>query len=156
MIIISACLIGKNCRYDGSSNLIPDLKNLHANSQAIALCPEVLGGLDTPRLPCEIVLAEDACNGYKVLNKNNEDCTIAFENGAKKALEIALKHNAKIAILKANSPSCGCGKIYDGSFTKTLIDGEGLTAKLFKEHGIVIYNELNYHEIFDKKRPLQK
>ncbi len=138
MILISACLVGENCRYDGKSSLVPELKKLVDDKKAIAICPEVLGGLPTPRTPCEI---QKNGENIKVANKAGVDYTSAFLLGAQKTLEIAKKNSTKLAIMKSKSPSCGCGKIYDGTFTKTLIDGDGLTAGLLKENGIEVVGE---------------
>ncbi|MEF9952062.1 MAG: DUF523 domain-containing protein [Clostridium sp.] len=135
MIIVSSCLAGINCRYDGDSNSSSKVIDLVNSGEAIPLCPEVLAGLTTPRIPCEIILR----NGTPfVINKKGEDMTNAFLEGARKTLEIAKIVGAKKAILKAKSPSCGCGKIYDGSFSGTLIDGNGLTATLLLENGIEV------------------
>ncbi len=141
MLLISACLVGVKCRYDGNSNLVEELKKLHDEGNAIALCPELLGGLTVTRIPCEIQ-AQDT--EERVINAHGEDLTLAFQLGAQKSLESAQKHNVKTAILKAKSPSCGCGQIYDGTFTKTLISGDGFTARLLKQHGIQVFTEKNY------------
>ncbi len=130
--------MGENCRYDGKSSLVPELKKLVDDGKALAVCPEILGGLPIPRPPCEIQTDGD---NFKVVTKDGVDYTPAYLLGARKTLEIARKHGVKIAILKSKSPSCGCGKIYDGSFTKTFIDGDGLTAQLLKENGIEVKSE---------------
>ena len=127
MIGISSCLLGVNCKYDGHNNLKEEL--LYLKDESILLCPEVLGGLSCPRSPSEIV------NG-KVINKDSEDVTKQFMIGAKKALDICKKNNVDFVILKSNSPSCGCGQIYDGTFSKTLIEGDGIFTKLLKENNI--------------------
>ncbi|WP_282126745.1 DUF523 domain-containing protein [Marinifilum flexuosum] len=140
MIIVSSCLAGVKCRYDGNDNLVAEIKELVLSGKAIALCPEELGGLSTPRTPCEIV-KED--NQLKVMTKDRVDCTAQFLIGAEKVAEIAKILNCKQAILKANSPSCGFGMIYDGSFTGKKIKGKGLTAELLSKQGIEIKNETN-------------
>ncbi|RKD94135.1 DUF523 domain-containing protein [Marinifilum flexuosum] len=140
MIIVSSCLAGVKCRYDGNDNLVAEIKELVLSGKAIALCPEELGGLSTPRTPCEIV-KED--NQLKVMTKDRVDCTAQFLLGAEKVAEIAKILDSKQAILKANSPSCGCGMIYDGSFTGKKIKGKGLTAELLSKQGIEIKNETN-------------
>ncbi|WP_282016011.1 DUF523 domain-containing protein [Marinifilum flexuosum] len=140
MIIVSSCLAGVKCRYDGNDNLVAEIKELVLSGKAIALCPEELGGLSTPRTPCEIV-KED--NQLKVMTKDRVDCTAQFLIGAEKVAEIAKILNCKQAILKANSPSCGFGMIYDGSFTGKKINGKGLTAELLSKQGIEIKNETN-------------
>lgn len=134
MILISACLIGQNCRYDGKSKVIEWVDQLSKLGQTIAVCPEVLGGLSIPRLPCEIL-------GEKVYNKEGVDVTSAFEMGAEKTSEIANIVGAKVAILKANSPSCGNRSVYNGNFEGVLIDGKGVTVKVLEEKGIVVFNE---------------
>ncbi|WP_321297322.1 DUF523 domain-containing protein [Marinifilum fragile] len=143
MIIVSSCLAGVKCRYDGNDNLVPEIKELVLSGKAIALCPEELGGLSTPRTPCEIV-KED--NQLKVMTKDRIDCTTQFLLGAEKVAEIAKIMECKQAILKANSPSCGFEMIYDGSFTGNKTKGNGLTAKLLSKQGVQIKNEMNFKE----------
>jgi uncharacterized protein YbbK (DUF523 family) len=146
MMIVSSCLAGVNCRYDGNDNLVAEIKELVLSGKAIALCPEELGGLSTPRTPCEIVKKD---NQLKVMTKDQVDCTAQFLLGAEKVAEIAKILDCKQAILKANSPSCGCGMIYDGSFTGKKIKGKGLTAELLSKQGIEIKNEtnMNWNEV---------
>lgn len=146
MIIVSSCLAGVKCRYDGNDNLVAEIKELVLSGKAIALCPEELGGLSTPRTPCEIVKEN---NQLKVMTKDRVDCTAQFLLGAEKVAEIAKILNCKQAILKANSPSCGFGMIYDGSFTRKKIKGKGLTAELLSKQGIEIKNEtnMNWNEV---------
>ena len=139
MYIVSACLAGVKCRYDGKNNTNEKVLKLVEEGKAMLVCPEVLGGLDTPRKPCEI--RKDEKGIVRVINTEDEDCTDAFSLGAQRTLEIAKIVGAKTAILKAKSPSCGCGKIYDGNFNRTLISGNGLTAKLLKENNIQVYTE---------------
>ena len=139
MYIVSACLAGIKCRYDGKDNENNDIIKLIKEGKAIPVCPEVLGGLPIPRVPCEIL--KDENGDIKVINKEGIDCTLEFVEGAKKALAIAKIVEVDAAILKSKSPSCGCEKIYDGRFTGRLIDGDGITAKLLKENSIKIYTE---------------
>lgn len=139
-ILVSACLLGCACRYDGRDNFNQEINALREKYNVIIVCPEVDGGLPVPRIPCEII-------GEKVINKEGEDKTANFSRGAKVALKQAQKHGATIAILKAKSPSCGSGKIYDGSFSGTLIDGDGYTTRLLKQNGIRVYNETNFQEL---------
>ena len=134
MIIVSACLAGVKCRYDGKDNANHKVIKMVKKGIAIPICPEQLGGLQTPRIPAEI--CEDI-----VLNKKGENVTSQFKKGAKETLHIAELANCHKAILKQNSPSCGYGKIYDGSHTGRIIDGMGLTAKLLSQKGIVILTE---------------
>ncbi|MBF8984550.1 DUF523 domain-containing protein [Lutibacter sp. B2] len=147
MILISACLAGVNCKYNGENNLNEGIKRLIEDRKAILVCPEQLGGLATPRVPAEIVKGEgkDVLEGKcKVMNKDGEDKTNYFIKGAKEALEIAKMYHIKKAILKERSPSCGCGIIYDGSFKGNKRNGDGVTTALFNQHGIKVYNENNY------------
>ena len=134
MILVSACLAGVKCRYDGKDNANSKVIKLVKNGIAIPICPEQLGGLQTPRIPAEI--SED-----KVLNKKGENVTSKFKKGAKETLRIAELANCNKAVLKQSSPSCGYGKIYDGSHTGRIIEGMGLTAKLLSQKGIVILTE---------------
>ncbi len=133
-ILISACLLGEGCRYDGKSKPCPKIMKLKEKYNLIPVCPEVLGGLETPRTPCEIQFG-------KVISAGGEDRTKEYKKGAEITLEIAKRHNCTYAILKSKSPSCGKGKIYDGTFSKTLTDGNGITAQLLTENGIEVYSE---------------
>lgn len=139
-IIVSACLLGDNVKYDGTNNKNNELIEFLKDYEVIKICPECLGGLSIPRVPAEI-------RDNKVFNQNSKDVTKEFATGANKALEIAKKHNIKVAILKKNSPSCGSNTIYDGTFTHTKTIGDGITAKLFKENGIIVFDEENYKDI---------
>lgn len=131
-VLISACLLGVNCKYNGKNNLKEEiLKDILDKYEVIPICPEVWGGLTTPRNPSEIV--ED-----KVLTSSGKDVTENYKRGAIENLNLAKRLNITKAILRAKSPSCGNGKIYDGTFTSTLIDGDGVTTKLLKENGIEI------------------
>lgn len=150
MIIVSACLCGINTRYDGKNNLNEKVAKLLKEGKAVLVCPEQLGGFSTPRLPHEIKggTGADVLDGFaKVISVNGEDGTLDFINGAEETLKIAKQVEAKIAILKAKSPSCGYGKIYDGSFTKTMIDGNGVTAELLIRNEIKVYTEENIENI---------
>lgn len=134
--MISACLLGVNCKYDGGNNRLPDetIGKLVSQYELIPVCPECYGGLTTPRTPSERL-------GDRVVSKTGVDVTAQFNKGAEAALYLARLFNVKTAILKANSPSCGSGTIYDGTFTGTLSGGDGVTAELLKAHGIKIMNE---------------
>lgn len=142
MYIVSACLAGIKCRYDGKDNRNEKIIQLVKEGKAIPVCPEVFGGLPIPRVPCEIVLDDE--KNIKVINKEGVDCTENFKEGAKKTLAIAEILGVDTAILKSKSPSCGCGKIYDGTFSGKLVEGDGVAAKLLTENGIKVYNEDNY------------
>lgn len=144
MIVISACLCGVNCKYNGKNNLNEKALKLLKEGKAILICPEQMGGMSTPRIPCEISFGDgkDVLNGKsKVMNSKGEDCSKEFIKGAKEALKIAKNVKVDFAILKSKSPSCGFGKIYDGSFTGKKKDGNGVTAELFIENGIKVYTE---------------
>lgn len=147
MYLVSACLCGVNCRYDANNNEISLVSELVKQGKAIAVCPEVLAGLPIPRVPCEIV--SDNLGNQRVVNRNGVDLTKEFTLGAEKALKIAKAVNTKIAILKAKSPSCGCGLIYDGSFSGKKILGNGLTAELLIKNNIKVYTEENILELND-------
>ncbi len=145
VILMSACLMGVNCRYDGGGKLVPELKELMQLAHVVPVCPEILGGLTTPRTPSERV-------GDRVLMKDGTDVTAAFDRGANEALRLAGLYGAKIAVLKERSPSCGSGTIYDGSFSGKFRPGYGVTGELFKENGIEIYGESRLNELLEKLR----
>jgi uncharacterized protein YbbK (DUF523 family) len=134
MKLCSACLLGIRCRYDGKS--VPNKKVLELASKEtlIPVCPEQLGGLSTPRVGAEQKYG-------KVITKEGDDVTKNFELGAKQAVELAKIFKCKTAILKQRSPSCGCGQIYDGTFSGTVIEGDGITTKLLKAEGIEVLSE---------------
>lgn len=139
MIMISACLAGINCRYDGDDNLVKEILDIINKKECVLVCPEQLGGLATPRYPSEI---KGVINGKKrVVNKKGLDVTENFYKGAYETLKIAELYKVDTAILKSRSPSCGFGKIYDGSFSSKLVRGNGITAELLKKKGIKIYTE---------------
>ena len=140
MYIISACLLGENCKYNGGNNLNEKVMEIVKNRNYIAVCPEVAVGFPTPRPPAEI-------RDGRVYNIAGKDVTEEFEKGA--AIELArakeladrLGENIELAILKSKSPSCGCGRIYDGTFTHRLAPGDGIFARLLKENGIKTISE---------------
>lgn len=137
--MLSSCLAGISCRYDGGSSPVADLVCLVQSGQAIPFCPEILGGLPVPRPRCELV--RDSYNMIHVRGNDGRDYTDAFILGAERSLVLARENLASVAILKSKSPSCGCGKIYDGTFTGRLVDGNGITAALFLINGIKVINE---------------
>ncbi len=142
--LISACLLGVRCRYDGGHSRDVAAIKQHETDTLIAVCPEELGGLPTPRPPAEIVGGdgEDVLAGTaKVMTEAGEDVTDAYLRGAHQTLRIAQLHGATRVILKARSPSCGCGHIYDGTFSGTLKAGDGVTATLLKQHGIEVISQ---------------
>ena len=131
MMIVSACLAGFPCRYDGKARPCAQVVELVRAGKAIPVCPEQLGGLPTPRTSCEI-------REGRVVDADGRDRTEAFRRGARAVLQIAQTYVATEALLQSRSPSCGSGWIYDGSFTKTLTAGDGVTARLLKENGIQV------------------
>jgi len=134
MKICSACLLGIKCRYDGKSKLNEKILELAKKEILIPVCPEQLGGLPTPRDPAEQ-------KGKKVITKLGKDVTKNFKKGARQVLKIAKLFGVKKAILKQRSPSCGCGQIYDGSFSGKIIKGDGITTTLLKRNGIKVISE---------------
>ncbi|MBU5450356.1 DUF523 domain-containing protein [Acetivibrio sp. MSJd-27] len=148
MIILSKCLAGCKCRYDGNDNKVDWCIALKEKYEILEVCPEVLGGLPIPRIPSERL-------GDRVINRKGEDVTAAFCRGAKKALKAIESRKEIIAVLKSKSPSCGSGEIYDGSFTGTLKEGDGIFAELLKEKEIPVFSELQEKEVLkylaDKK-----
>ncbi len=133
-ILISACLLGVHCRYDGSPKASERVRALTETYTLIPVCPEQLGGLATPRLPSER-------QGESVVAKDGSDVTEAFYRGAEETLALAQLIGCKTAILKANSPSCGCGHIYDGTFSGRIVPGDGVTAALLKQNGIAVFTD---------------
>lgn len=134
MLIVSACLANLHCRYDGGSKSCEAILRLVAEGQAIPVCPEQLGGLPTPRLPAERI-------GDKIIRKDGTDVSAEFMRGAQEALHMARLVKAKAAILKARSPSCGFGKVYDGSFTGRVVNGNGVFAELCQQAGMEVITE---------------
>ncbi|MBQ9899534.1 MAG: DUF523 domain-containing protein [Acholeplasmatales bacterium] len=133
-LLISAYILGINCKYNGKNNYNPLVEKLKERYILIPICPEEMGGLSTPRNPSEIL-------NDKVISSKGDDVTNNFFDGANKALDIVKKENISKALLKEGSPSCGSNYIYDGTFTKTKINGMGFTARLLKNNNIKIYTE---------------
>ena len=127
-IMVSACLLGENCKYNGGNNLNPELLRLLAGHTVIPVCPEVLGGLPVPRIPAEIV------NGA-VVNREGISVDDAFRRGAEKALELAAAERPDLVILQSRSPSCGTRQVYDGTFSVTLVRGKGVFAEMVANAG---------------------
>ena len=137
MIVVSACLAGKNCRYNGKASTSEKIVKLVKEGKAIKVCPEILGGLKTPRPPTEI-------QNKMIITKEGIDLTKQFVLGAKTALKIAKENGCTQAILKSKSPSCGSIKIYDGTFSGKLIAGEGIFCTLLKKNQIKIISEKEF------------
>lgn len=133
-ILVSACLLGVRCRYDGKSKPHPAVERLLEQHTLIPVCGEIFGGLPTPRVSAER-------QGARVVTADGRDVTAAYRRGAEEVLRLAERYGCKAAILKERSPSCGSGRIYDGTFTGTLTDGWGVTAELLRDHGICVIGE---------------
>lgn len=127
-IMVSACLAGENCKYNGSNNRNEKVLQLMTDNEVITVCPEQMGGLPTPRVPSEI---KDGV----VMAKDGRVVDMEFRTGAAKCLEIAMREQPDLVVLQSRSPSCGVKQRYDGTFTGTLVDGVGVTAQLLIEHG---------------------
>lgn len=139
-ILISGCLLGVCCRYDGASKPHPLAEELSKKHELVPVCPEQLGGLATPRSPAER-------QGERIIAKTGVDVTDQYHRGAEEALKIYRLLGCEAAVLKERSPSCGSGEIYDGTFTGTLVSGNGVTAELFLKHGIPVYGESRLSEL---------
>ncbi|MEG0239581.1 DUF523 domain-containing protein [Anaerorhabdus sp.] len=137
MKVVSACLAGVNCKYNGGHCLVKEIKELVDNHEAITICPEVLGGLSIPRDPAERI-------GDKVITSTGLDVTEAYHLGAIKVLDICEQVQATEVILKSKSPTCGVHEIYDGNFNHTVIQGHGVTAELLLSHGYKVITEEEY------------
>jgi len=148
-ILISACLLGEKVRYDGGDMRVYNLiiKNWKKLSLLIPLCPEVSGGLPTPRKPAEIVSLND--DNTKVINIENINVTQKFIRGAKTALEVCKQNNIKLAILTESSPSCGSGLIHNGRFDGKKIPGEGITTRLLRKNNIQVFNQFQIEQALD-------
>lgn len=133
-ILVSACLLGIGCRYDGKHKANEEVLKLSAKYNLIPVCPEIYGGLPTPRVPSERI-------GDKVMMKDGRDVTENYQRGAREALELCRIYNIRTAVLKERSPSCGKGEIYDGTFSGTLTERDGVTAELLMANGIQVLGE---------------
>lgn len=141
-ILVSACLLGLYCRYDGKTVHIGHLKALMEKYHLIPMCPEIMGGMGTPRNPCER-------KGTQVIDSSGKDVTEYFETGAREALRLGRLYDCKYAILKERSPSCGYGKIYDGTFSGSLVLGNGVAAGLLAENSISVLGESQIEKLLD-------
>jgi uncharacterized protein YbbK (DUF523 family) len=133
-LLISACLLGVQCRYDGGGVLLPEAEALRDRFQLIPVCAEIYGGLPTPRVPAEL-------RDGRVVTRDGRNVTAEFQRGAKEILRLAEFFGCRRALLKARSPSCGFGTIYDGTFSGTRTAGNGVLAQLLHEHGLELYTE---------------
>lgn len=139
MKAISACLCGVSCTYKGGHHEVVECRKMVEDGEAIAICPEVLGGLSTPRTPAEIF-------EHQVITKRGDDVTEAFNEGAKQVVALCKEYQVDEVILKSKSPSCGIGLIYDGTFTHNLIDGNGVTAQRLLDEGFHVISECDFIE----------
>ena len=135
VVLVSACLLGVRCNHEGGDNRSDEVVELGATHRLVPVCPETAGGLATPRSR-----AERAADG-RVQTEDGDDVTASFERGAAHAVRLAQAVGATRAVLKARSPSCGCGRVYDGSFTRVLVDGDGVTAERLKAAGVEVATE---------------
>ncbi|MDD5913491.1 MAG: DUF523 domain-containing protein [Oscillospiraceae bacterium] len=133
-LLVSACLLGAPCRYDGKSKPLAGIERLCEKYELVPVCPEREGGLPTPRTPSER-------RGEAVVMQDGTDVTAQYRRGAEAALKLCRREGCAAALLKERSPSCGSGAIYDGTFTHTLIPGDGVTAELLRQNGVRIYGE---------------
>ena len=140
VVLVSACLLGARCRYAGDGKRIDGLDALMRRAQLVPVCPEIYGGLPTPRAPAER-------RGTRVIARDGTDVTPEFERGAQEALKLAELFGARFALLKERSPSCGSGEIYDGSFGGVRVNGDGVAAALLKAHGVEVYGESRIEEL---------
>lgn len=151
-VLVSACLLGQPVRYDGRASGHPDLlQRWQAEGRVVPLCPEVAGGLPTPRPPAEIPGGQggEVLDGAaQVLTVNGEDVSAAFLAGAQQALALALvrRHGIRVAVLKAGSPSCGNRLTYDGTFAGVKVPGQGVTTALLRREGVLVFSELELEE----------
>ena len=141
-LLISACLLGCRCRYDGASKPQPWIAALAERHTLVPVCPEQMGGLATPRPPAER-------QGDRVVTKEGADVTAQYRRGAEEALRLCRLFDCQAALLKERSPSCGCGSVYDGTFTGALTAGDGVTAELLRAEGVPVYGESRAEELLN-------
>ena len=144
-ILVSACLLGVCCRYDGKSVPNERVIALKDDFTLIPVCPEIFGGLPTPRPPAERT-------GNLVVTLEGNDVTDRYLRGAREVLRLAGVFECRIAVLKERSPACGCGKVYDGTFSKTLTDGDGVAAQLLKTRGIDVFGESQIDKLIEEAK----
>lgn len=133
-VLVSACLLGAACRYDGQSKAYPLMNELCRRCEVVPVCPEQLGGLPTPRVPAER-------QGKRVVTKSGADVTEQYRRGAEEVLRLAQRLGCTVAVLKERSPSCGSGTVYDGTFSGTLTEGWGVAAEVLRENGVRVIGE---------------
>ncbi|SJZ32442.1 DUF523 domain-containing protein [Selenihalanaerobacter shriftii] len=153
MLLVSSCLLGFDCKYNGENNENEEALKLFENIQVIPICPESLAQLPIPRPPAEIQEGDgnDVLDGQaKVIDKHGRDLTSDFIEGAYQALQQAKMNGVNLALLKARSPSCGSCQIYSGNFDGKLKEGDGITAALFKRNGIKVYTEEETGQLLNK------
>lgn len=143
MILVSSCLLGLACRYDGKSKSYSDVEKFLEGKQYLPVCPEQMGGLSTPRKPCEIKSKQP----LQIVTEDGEDCTQAFKKGVDEVEKLICHQQIELAILKERSPSCGSEQIYDGTFTRNLISGKGILADYLSQKGIVVKNEFSIKDL---------
>ena len=144
-ILVSACLLGSACRYDGESRPHPLMEELCRRHQVIPVCGEIMGGLPTPRVPSER-------RGDRVVTRDGKDVTENYRRGAQEVLRLGRLFGCTTAILKERSPSCGSGSIYDGTFTGTLCSGWGVTAELLRESGMRVLGESQLEKLLREEK----
>ena len=148
-ILVSMCLLGVPCRYDGKSRPDAAVTALSGAHELVPVCPEQLGGLPTPRTPAER-------RGARVVTRDGRDVTQAYRDGAQRALDLARTLGCEAAVLKERSPSCGCGRIYDGTFSGALTDGDGVTAELLAREGIRVVGESDAWRLAGLQEPVRR
>lgn len=148
-VLVSACLAGVNCRYNGEGAKAPGLKELMELCHLVPVCPEILGGLATPRVPAER-------SGSRVITRTGQDVTAAYERGAGETARLGELFGCQYALLKERSPSCGRGQIYDGTFSGRLTAGDGVTAGLLAGRGIRVFGESQVEELIEELKRDQR
>jgi uncharacterized protein YbbK (DUF523 family) len=165
-ILISGCFLGQKVRYDGNANSLSDkvIQQWKNQNRLISICPEVSGGLSTPRAAAEIQISIISEHLYTelqpafiktIFTKEGVDVSDAFYRGAQIALRLCQKYEIRFALMKESSPSCGSRLIYDGSFTNNKVLGEGITIALLREHGIEVFSENNITSLVDRLQKIQ-
>ncbi len=147
VVMVSGCLLGIPCRFDGVSREVPELRSTLADYQLISFCPEAAGGMKCPRPPAEIQGGDGAGvlrGSARVINQAGIDCTMDFLRGAEAVVKLVQRYHPDFVVLKAKSPSCGVGQIYDGTFTGVLREGDGVTTAFLRSIGVKVYSEMDF------------